>query len=453
MTRMNPVHLLLLASTAVVGAPVTGCAAADENDSQGTAGSSPDAGPWGSGGANLGGNPAGAIGGTLGSGGALVGGATGGMASGGQPGVGGSSSGGQGAGGLATGGVPGTGGYELGSGGVVGSGGAIGSGGATGSGGAIGSGGATGSGGAIGSGGDAAGGTGTGGDGTGGEWPAIGGTGTGGEGTGGEGTGGTGTGGDGTGGAGTGGEGTGGDGTGGAFTDITIWIAGDSTVANGSTPCPAGWGKHFEPYFDDHVSVVNSAVGGRSIQTWLYDANVSSTMGSDGECVLTSSSYNARWTAMLDGMQDGDYLFIQFGINDGDSTCPRHVGGALYMEYLGYMADAAKERGTTPIFLTPTAAIQCSGSTAVGNRGFLTETRNAATDNEVTLIDLNQLSVELYNSAGLCPNSNVYTGDDAVGQFFCNDHTHFEDAGATQIAGAVAQAIADQGLPLAAYLF
>ena len=32
---------------------------------------------------------------------------------------------------------------------------------------------------------------------------------------------------------------------------------------------------------------------------------------------------------MLDaatGMKAGDYLFIQFGINDGDSACPRHVG-------------------------------------------------------------------------------------------------------------------------------
>jgi lysophospholipase L1-like esterase len=122
------------------------------------------------------------------------------------------------------------------------------------------------------------------------------------------------------------------------------------------------------------------------------------------------------------------------------------------MEYLGYMADAAQERGTTPIFLTPTAAIQCSGSTAVGNRGFLTETRRAATDNDVTLIDLNQLSVELYNSEGLCPNNDAYTGNDAVGQFFCEDHTHFEDAGAIKMAGAVAQAVEDQGLLLAGYL-
>ena len=38
------------------------------------------------------------------------------------------------------------------------------------------------------------------------------------------------------------------------------------------------------------------------------------------------------------------------------------------------MAHGCQARGAHPIFLTPVAAITCSGSTAVGNRGFLTET-------------------------------------------------------------------------------
>lgn len=255
---------------------------------------------------------------------------------------------------------------------------------------------------------------------------------------------------DGTGGMATGG--TGGDGTGGSPNDpITIWIAGDSTVANGNTPCPAGWGKHFEQYFNDQVTVVNRAQGGRSIQTWLYEGAVSSNK-SNGECVLTSNTYSDRWNEMLSNMQPGDYLFIQFGINDGDSNCPRHVGGELYKDYLAYMAETAVGLGVTPVFMTPTAAIQCSGSSAVGNRGFLNETRDAAMDNGVALIDTNTLSVELYNSAGLCPNSGNYSGNDAVGQFFCDDHTHFDNPGASQVAGAIAQDVADQGLPLASYL-
>jgi lysophospholipase L1-like esterase len=146
-------------------------------------------------------------------------------------------------------------------------------------------------------------------------------------------------------------------------------------------------------------------------------------------------------------MQSGDYLFIQFGINDGDSACPRHVGVARYRELLGVMAQAAKARGAKPVFVTPVAAITCSGSTAVGNRGFLTDTQTAATANGVPLIDLHQRSVALYNSLKLCPNNGDYSSG-AVGAFFCNDHTHFETAGARQIAGLIATALREQGIAL-----
>jgi len=69
----------------------------------------------------------------------------------------------------------------------------------------------------------------------------------------------------------------------------------------------------------------------------------------------------------------------------------------------------------------------------------------------VPVIDLHKLSYTLYNTLKLCPNNGDYTAG-AVGAFFCNDHTHFEAAGARQIAGLVATAIRNQQLPLAAYL-
>ncbi|MCW6008366.1 carbohydrate esterase [Micromonospora sp. CPCC 205371] len=237
---------------------------------------------------------------------------------------------------------------------------------------------------------------------------------------------------------------------------VTVWLAGDSTVANPSSSgaCPVGWGNQFASYFNSNATVVNSAIGGRSIQTWLYDPNVTSTMNSAGECVVSPQTYSTRWQAMLNtstGMKAGDYLFIQFGINDGSTTCPRHVGSARYKELLGVMARAAQERGARPVFLTPAASIRCSGSTAVGNRGYLTETFEAGTANNVPVIDLHRLSYTLYNSLGLCPNNGDYT-QGAVGAFFCNDHTHFEAAGARQIAAVVANAIRTQALPLAAYL-
>ncbi len=245
----------------------------------------------------------------------------------------------------------------------------------------------------------------------------------------------------------------------GATTNVTVWLAGDSTMANGETPCPVGWGKVFEPYFNDHVTITNSAVGGRSIRTWLY--NVEDTMDSSGECVLMTDAsgqptLQAHWTQMLTGMKAGDYLIIQFGINDGDPSCDRHVGLDAFEESLGVMAQAAKARGAAPIFVTPVSAIACSGSKAVGTRGaYVTATLDAGTANDVPVIDLHALSVALYDANGFCPipGGDVSEGTTGpVGDFFCDDHTHFETTGATAIAGLVARALRDQNLGLGAYL-
>ncbi|XYH93568.1 GDSL-type esterase/lipase family protein [Sorangium sp. So ce1128] len=241
--------------------------------------------------------------------------------------------------------------------------------------------------------------------------------------------------------------------------DITIWIAGDSTVANGQTPCPAGWGGQFDALFDERVTVVNSAVGGRSVRTWLYE--VQTTMDSTGECELNRDASGEpvlqdRWVQMLDGMKRGDYLFIQFGINDGSRTCDRHVGLEAFKSSYGMMARAAEERGARPVFVTPVSAIACSGSTARGTRGgYVTATHEAGAEYGVPVIDLHEHSVELYNTLGFCP---VPGGDVSsttggpVGEFFCDDHTHFARSGAAQIAELVAGAIRDQELGLAAYL-
>ena len=236
-----------------------------------------------------------------------------------------------------------------------------------------------------------------------------------------------------------------------AATGPTVWLAGDSTMANPSATCPVGWGSQFGALFQTGVTVNNRAVGGRSIQTWLYEGNVTGTKNASGECVLSSATYSTRWQDMLTGMKSGDYVFVQFGINDGDTNCPRHVGTARYQQLMTMMAQAALARGAHPVLLTAVAAITCSGSTAVKNRGFVTQTTAAGSATGSPVIDLQTLSVNRYNGLHFCPNSGDYTTG-ALGAFFCNDHTHFETYGAQQIAGLVAGALRSQGIPLAAYL-
>jgi lysophospholipase L1-like esterase len=236
---------------------------------------------------------------------------------------------------------------------------------------------------------------------------------------------------------------------------IKLWMAGDSTMQECSSACPCGWGSRFDQLFDADVTVVNRAVGGRSVGTWLYEGAVSTNKDASGECTVTSTNYAPRWNEMLDatsGMQKGDYLFIQFGINDSTSECPRHVGQDKFKNYLAAMAKAALDRGATPVLVTPVSSISCNGSTAVGTRGqFVDSTKTAAATASVPLVDLHQLSVARYTELGLCPNNDNY-GAGKVGDFFCQDHTHFESAGAEEIAKLVAKAISDAKLPLADYL-
>lgn len=239
---------------------------------------------------------------------------------------------------------------------------------------------------------------------------------------------------------------------------VTVWLAGDSTVANGSTPCPVGWGKVISSYFNDKVTVQNAAVGGRSVRTWLYD--VLDQAGGDGECRIRTNSdgspiLQSRWVSMLGQMRPGDYLFIQFGINDGAATCPRHVGGTAFKNEYIYMAKEAMKRGVNPILLTPAPALRCSGSSAVGSRGFLTETFAVGNQLNIPVIDLHKLGTDLYNQLAFCP---VAGGDVSastrgpVGEFFCDDHTHFDTPGARQISGVIADALRAQAIPLANYL-
>jgi lysophospholipase L1-like esterase len=254
-----------------------------------------------------------------------------------------------------------------------------------------------------------------------------------------------------------------GGGSGGSLpsSDVTVWIAGDSTVANGNTPCPRGWGGVIAPLFIDGVTVNNAAVGGRSVRTWMN--YVQSEMGGDGECLRDVDGAGVplvqdRWQTMLDEMDEGDFLLIQFGINDGSATCDRHVGLDAFKESYREMAEAAAERGAEAIFLTPVSAISCQGATAQGTRGgFVTATKEIGTEMGVAVIDLHQLSVDLYNERGFCPlpdaqsDVGAETGGD-VGAFFCDDHTHFDQTGAVAIAEVIAQALRDQAIALGEYL-
>ena len=237
---------------------------------------------------------------------------------------------------------------------------------------------------------------------------------------------------------------------------VTVWLAGDSTVADpsGGTVCPAGWGNQFAQYFTSDVTVRNSAVGGRSIQTWLYDPNVTSTKNPAGECVVSPETYSSRWQAMLDpttGMKRGDYLLIQFGINDGTSACPRHVGSARYQRAArddGHRRQGARRPPRLPDPAGRDHLLREHGGRQprLRHRDELGRQRERRPRHRPAPAQLHALQQPAF-----LPFNGDY-GSGPVGAFFCADHTHFEPSGARQIAGVVTRALRDQQIPLATYL-
>ena len=76
----------------------------------------------------------------------------------------------------------------------------------------------------------------------------------------------------------------------------TIFVAGDSTAATYNKPDHQGWGGVLQTFFNEQsIKVDNRARGGRSTRTFIAEG---------------------LWQKLIDDVQAGDIVFIQFGHND-----------------------------------------------------------------------------------------------------------------------------------------
>src|SRR5438067_10884424 len=89
-----------------------------------------------------------------------------------------------------------------------------------------------------------------------------------------------------------------------AGTAITIYMIGDSTMANKPLKAPnpeRGWGQILPIYFKENVHIENHAQNGRSTKSFIDEG---------------------RWKTVLDRLRPGDYVIIQFGHNDEKKDKP-----------------------------------------------------------------------------------------------------------------------------------
>jgi rhamnogalacturonan acetylesterase len=216
-----------------------------------------------------------------------------------------------------------------------------------------------------------------------------------------------------------------------------LHVVGDST-ANNSFNGGRGWGNELAPLFDAKViAVVNRARGGRSSRTYRSEG---------------------LWAEVLEGMKPGDYVLLQFGHNDPGGVGVGMDRGSLpglgeetvtitnragrvetvhtYGWYLRAYIAEAREKGATPIVLTPTVRNEWPGGRVERGPGqYRAWAAAVARDAGALLIDHTALIADEYERQG----------QEAVRAYFGPDHTHTSPAGAVVNARCVVEGIRTLG--------
>lgn len=218
---------------------------------------------------------------------------------------------------------------------------------------------------------------------------------------------------------------------------IRVWMAGDSTMSIKDVRAypETGWGMPFVHFFDSTVTVDNRARNGRSTRTFISEK---------------------RWQGIIDSLQEGDYVFIQFGHNDevkekvGSYTTPDEYAANLKR----FVTETRNKKGNA-ILLTPVARrkFDSTGHVMETHEQYSNLVRGVAKELNVPLIDHDKISKELLQQFGV-ENSKLLFLQLQPGQHpnYPNgkdDNTHFNELGARLMAQLVLNEIRAMKLELA----
>ena len=280
---------------------------------------------------------------------------------------------------------------------------------------------------------------------------------------------------------------------------INIYLAGDSTVkdytkdgmnmSGGIAQNEGSWGEYFQDYFDEErVTVYNYSNGGRSTRNFINEGSLDKIAAN---------------------MKEGDYLFIQFGHNDCsngsgyivdrfvplaipgvaevvDGVYPTYVGektatadpnyisrygeysynynDATYKGLLKVYVDTAREKGATPILVTPVSRMYfqadgtirahhdatdtTTGTFTTSDNAYCEAVKQLAEEEDVLLIDGFELTKALYEE------TYAATGRDTEAkQLMCNgDNTHNGKLGGVILGAVMAKAVQDLNLDISKYV-
>jgi len=241
----------------------------------------------------------------------------------------------------------------------------------------------------------------------------------------------------------------------------TIFIIGDSTAAKKdlSTGSPErGWGMALQCFFDDtFIRVDNHAVNGRSSKSFIDEG---------------------RWQKVLDKIQPGDYVIIQFGHNDEKPKPDRHTDPGSTFDYnLAKFVRETREKGGIPVLMNAVvrrnfakkavkndddealrnttfkdAPQQMEGDSLIDTHGlYRVAPRDVAVRMNCHFIDANKITHDLEQSLGVEGSKKLHMwykpGEHPALPAGRQDNTHYNIYGAHEVAQRLADALCNE-IPL-----
>lgn len=220
-----------------------------------------------------------------------------------------------------------------------------------------------------------------------------------------------------------------------------VFLIGDSTMADKplvGNP-ERGWGQLFPLFFTEKIAIENHARNGRSTKSFLAEG---------------------RWELVLQRLQGGDYVLIQFGHNDAkkEDTTRYAAPHTDYKANLRRFVTEARSKNATPILITPVCRrrFDVEGRFYDVHGDYPRVVREVGEELNVPVIDLNKRSFELFSRLGVEETKRRFLWADS-GRFSAipkgkRDDTHFVSLGAIEVAQLVVDEMRRLNLPLASML-
>ena len=218
-----------------------------------------------------------------------------------------------------------------------------------------------------------------------------------------------------------------------AVSAANIVLIGDSTLAPRDAKTKLGsWGDALKPSLAPGNGIVNRSVGGRTVRTT-----------------------KPGWAKSLEMISKGDFVIIQFGINDANKK--KLVEEAEFKKTLAEFADDVIAKGAIPIICSPVSNAGWGKSGKADAPFKLTASRRTygdyakavATEKKLAYVDMTALTAAELAKIGRDKALALFVGESSRNGKPIFDTTHPTKAGAKRFAELFIADVKAQKLPVA----